>query len=135
VCKKLQILTASLWFCCSYSKCFIRNDILPRHVPVLNISLQFSTLNINTHKSHNIGESRIPQINSVKGRAVDCLLKTAVDGGCYRHCALCTVCRLKEKLCCVADRQLLFGKNYGQLSHLKSFFEGNAELSQYICRL
>jgi len=86
--------------------------------------LQFSTLNINTRKSHKIGESRIPQINSVKGRAVDCLLKTAVDGGCYRHCALCTVCRLKGKLCCVADRQLLFGRNYGQLSHLNTFLEG-----------
>jgi len=47
--------------------------------------LQFLTLNINTHKSHKIRESRIPQINSVKERAVDCLLKTAVDGGCYRH--------------------------------------------------
>jgi hypothetical protein len=59
----------------------------------------------------------------MKGRAVDCVLKTAVDA-VVTGTTLCTVCRLNGKLFCVADRQLLFGKNYDQLSHLNSFLEG-----------
>jgi len=60
----------------------------------------------------------------VKGRAVDCVREDSSRRSCYRHCALCTVCRLKGKLCCVADRQLQFGKNYVQLSHLNTSLEG-----------
>jgi hypothetical protein len=39
----------------------------------MNISLAILTLNITTRTSHKVGESGIPQINSVKGCVLDFL--------------------------------------------------------------